>query len=81
MTWQPGQPVVSASDEVDWKAWRKASKLEAQRWRRRQYPRIDYYPSEEALAVIETYTGNHAGGNFSSVIDRLILSAADDLPE
>lgn len=44
MTWQPGQPVVTASDHCEWQAWRKAPKLEQQRERRQRYPRIDYYP-------------------------------------
>lgn len=81
MTWQPGQPILSASDDADWQAWRKASKLEAQRHRRRQYPRIDYYPGKDALAAINASAGNYPGGDFSSVIDRLILSAAGELPE
>jgi hypothetical protein len=60
MTWQPGQAVVSACDTADWQAWRKARKLEQQRARRQQCPRIDYYPSKQAQAVIMANTGNHA---------------------
>ena len=74
MTWQPGQPLLSASDTADWQAWRKARKLEQQRARRRQYPRIDYYPGKEAQAIIMANAGNHPGGDYSTVIDRLILS-------
>jgi hypothetical protein len=81
MTWQPGQPILSARDDADWQAWRKARKLEQQRARRQRYPRIDYYPSEAALALIEVNLRNRAGGDFSSVIDRLILAAAGELPE
>ena len=81
MTWQPGLPVATASDDAEWRAWRKASKLEAQRQRRRQYPRIDYYPGKDAHAVIMANAGNHLGGDYSTVIDRLILSAAGALPE
>jgi hypothetical protein len=81
MTWQPGQPIVSASDDAEWLAWRKAQKQEQQRYRRSVYRRIDYYPSDEAQAVIDARTGNHAGGDYSTVIDRLILTAAGELPE
>jgi hypothetical protein len=81
MTWQPGESVLSASDDAEWRAWRIANKLEQQRARRRQYPRIDYYPGKEARAIIMQNTGNHPGGDYSTVIDRLILSAAGGLPE
>lgn len=80
MTWQPGQPVLTAADESEWQAWRRARKLEQQRKRRKANPRIDYYPSKEARAVIESLWQPCAGGNYSSVIDSLVLAAAD-LPE
>lgn len=81
MTWQPGQPVATASDHAEWHAWRKARKLEQQRDRRNIYPRIDYYPSKAALAVIHARTGRFAGGDYSSVIDALVLTAVGELPE
>ncbi len=81
MTWQPGLPVASASDHAEWQAWRKARKLEQQRERRQRYPRIDYYPGKEAQAIIMATAGNRAGGDFSTVIDGLILAAAGELPE
>lgn len=81
MTWQPGLPVVTASDDAEWRAWRKARRLEQQRARRRQYPRIDYYPGEAAQAVITANAGNFPGGDFSTVIDRLILAGVGELPE
>lgn len=81
MTWQPGQPVLSASDDANWQAWRKARKLEQQRERRRQCRRIDYYPGKEAQAIIMASVGSYPGGDYSTVIDRLILSAAGGLPE
>lgn len=82
MTWQPGQPVQTASDHADWQAWRKARKLEQQRERRRRHGRIDYYPSEAARAAINANLAPRVGGDFSSVIDRLILqSGAGSLPE
>jgi hypothetical protein len=78
MKWQPGQPVSTASDDAEWRAWCKARKLEAQRQRRRQYARIDYCPSKEALAVIHARTHGFCGGDYSSVIDALVLTR---LPE
>jgi hypothetical protein len=73
--------VRSASDDAEWQVWRKARKLEQQRARRRRYPRIDYYPSDAVRAVIMANTGDYPGGDFSTVIDRLILAAAGGLPE
>jgi len=81
MTWHPGLPILAASDHADWQAWRKARKLELQRERRRMYPRIDYYPSKAAQAAIETRAGCFAGGNYSAVIDALVLAGAEEFPE
>lgn len=81
MTWQPGQPIQTASDEADWQAWRKARKLEQQRQRRQRYPRIDYTPCKEARAAILARTSTRVGGDQSTVINRLILTAAGELPE
>jgi hypothetical protein len=81
MTWQPGLPILTASDHAEWRVWRKARKLEQQHERRRMYPRIDYYPSKTAVAVIHARTGRFAGGDYSSVIDALVLIAAGELPE
>jgi hypothetical protein len=80
MSWEPGKPVITPDDVEAWKAWRKASKLQQQRERRAMYPRIDYYPSKEARAVILAYISNRAGGDYSSVIDRIIREWAD-IPE
>lgn len=80
MTWQPGQPIVTAADMADWQAWKKREKIEGQRWRRARYRRIDYYPSDAAQAVIDARTGPFAGGSYASVIDALVLAAAE-LPE
>lgn len=76
MTWQPGLPVLTASDHADWQVWRKVRKLEQQRERRNMYPRIDYYPSDKALRIIGAQRGD-----YSSAIDRLVLIAAGELPE
>jgi hypothetical protein len=78
MTWPPGLPVTTASDHAEWQAWRKARKLEQQRERRQRYPRIDYYPSAEARAVIEAVAHTRRGvdGTWSAVIDALVCGAS-----
>ena len=81
MAWQPGRPVVTASDNGEWQAWCKVSQLQAQRERRLRYRRIDYYPSEEAQAVIDSRTGRRGCGDYSSVIDALVIVGAGELPE
>ena len=81
MTWQPGQPVVTAGDVADWKAWRRARKADAQRWRRKHSRRIDYYPGEDAQRIIDARTFPAAGGDYSGVIDALVLAGAGRLPE
>ena len=81
MTWQPGRPVVTVADNEEWQVWRKASKLQAQRERRLQHRRIDYYPSDEAQDVIDSRTGRRGGGDYSSVIDALVIAGAGELPE
>jgi hypothetical protein len=76
MTWQPGKPVRTEQDAVEWKAWKRERKLATQRQRRAANRRIDYYPSDEAQAVIDSLTNYQcAGGDYSSVINNLILSA------
>jgi hypothetical protein len=81
MTWQPGQPVTTTNDCADWQAWRKARKLEQQRARRQSMPRIDYYPSRQAIEAICARMFPHVDGDFGSVIDRLVLAGAAKLPE
>ena len=54
---------------------RKARKLESQRQRRAMYPRIDYYPCAEVLALIRERTHGRVGGDHSSVIDAPVLGA------
>jgi len=81
MTWKPGLPAPTASDRAEWQVWRKARKLELQRDRRRMYPRIDYCPSKAAQAAIDARAGCFAGGNYSAVIDALVLAGAGQFPE
>lgn len=72
-TWQPGKPVLTDEDWREWQAWRKARKLELQRQRRAGLPRIDYYPSKEALAAIERQARWNTP--VSTLIDELILAS------
>jgi hypothetical protein len=81
MTWTPGRPVITPLDEYQWQAWRKARKLEQQRQRRQSITRIDYQPSDAALAVIQLRLAPRVGGDYSSVIDALILAGRGALPE
>jgi len=72
MTWQPGMPVVTEQDHADWQVWRRERKLEQQRERRRTERRIDYYPSKEAAAIIDQLRTPYAGGDLSSVLNRIV---------
>lgn len=72
MSWQPGQPVVSEQDHKDWEHWRRERKREAQRLRRARYPRIDYYPDDAALALIDQERRPRIGGDASSIINRIV---------
>lgn len=74
--WQPGQPVVTPDDWLEWHAWRKASKLDSQRHRRARLTRIDYYPSKAALKAI--HEAARLNTPVSTIIDELILAR---LPE
>jgi hypothetical protein len=69
--WQTGQPVRTASDMAQWQAWKKRRILDGQRHRRALYWRIDYYPSNEAMAVI----AGHLNGRrtYAQIIDALVL--------
>ena len=52
-----------------------ARRLELQRARRRRHPRIDYYPSKEARAVLKAIMSTRRGveGTWSAVIDSIVL--------
>ena len=60
----------------EWNLWRKQRILEQQRDRRKSNRRIDYYPSEEAAAVIDRLCSNRTGGDYSRVINRLVMMAS-----
>jgi hypothetical protein len=72
MTWQPGMPVATAADLADWQRWRRDRRRQQQRERRATNPRIDYYPSTEAAALIYGLRFPGAEGDLSSVINRIV---------
>ena len=77
MSWQPGQPVATKQDHKEWNQWRRESKREAQRRRRARNPRIDYYPSPEADALIRSMAGRFAGRDFSSILNHIVREWAE----
>lgn len=58
-------------------AWRRRRANEQQRKRRASMRRIDYYVSDEAAAVIDAELFPSAGGDQSSVINRIVMEWAD----
>jgi hypothetical protein len=52
--------------------WKRERILYLQRVRRRHNPRIDYYPSKEAEAMINSLRAPRAGGDASSILDRIV---------
>lgn len=77
MNWKPGMPVTTAADLADWQRWRLARRRQQQRDRRATNPRIDYYPSTEAAALIYGLRFHGAGGDMSSVINRIVVDWAE----
>ena len=55
-------------------------KLQRQRQRRAARPRIDYYPSDAAMKVLDTLRRQSAG-KASSIIDRLLVAVKVATPE
>lgn len=78
--WRPGLPVLTEADRIDWRAWKKSSVRGAQRDRRARLRRIDYYPSPKAAAIIDARLFPAVGGDYNSVINRMIEAAAK-IPE
>jgi hypothetical protein len=70
--WQPGMPVITAQDHAEWVAWRHDRALALQKDRRKRMRRIDYYPSEEADAVIDRLRMPRCGGDASSILNRIV---------
>ena len=77
MSWNPGQPAITAQDRSEWEAWRKERKRQQQRERRARYVRIDYYPDDVAGPVIESMVKPYAGHDLSSVINRIVCEWAE----
>lgn len=63
----------------DGEALRKARKLALQRARRARMARIDYYPSKEALELIEPKEERNTP--ISTIIDRLLLAGNPELSD
>ena len=75
--WQPGMPVITAQDHAEWQVWRRERILEQQRERRRRERRIDYYPSKEAAAIVDGMRSRYAGGDASSILNRIVAEWAE----
>lgn len=58
----------------------KPKALERQRERRKRLRRIDFYPTAMVLAVIVSQADGRYGNDFSSVINRMILSCNSGNP-
>ncbi len=80
MSWQPGKPLRTAQDRGEWETWRRERKRQQQRDRRARYARIDYYPDDDAAAVIYSMVKPQVGGDFSSVINRIVGEWAAKVP-
>jgi hypothetical protein len=65
--------VLEAIDALAFKAERKraAAKLRQRRWRADKY-RIDYYPSAEAVEIVDSRRKDCVGGDASSIINRAL---------
>jgi len=78
--WQPGMPVITAQDHAEWMAWRHDRALTLQRDRRKRLHRLDYYPSEDAAAVIDSLRAPRCGGDASSILNRIVSEWAARRP-
>jgi hypothetical protein len=72
VTWQPGTPIRTEEDEAEWRAWRRKRILTAQRDRRARLRRIDFYAVPEVVAIIDRLRTHRAGGDASSVLNRIV---------
>lgn len=73
-------PIITAPNRAERQAGRRARILTLQRERRQRMRRIDYYPSENAAAIIDTLRTHGVGGDASSIINR-IVSEWSAIPE
>src|SRR5713101_7225328 len=77
MTWQPGTPIISEQDRLEWEAWRRERILTAQRSRRVRLRRIDYADvAPEAAAVIDGLRTRSTGGDISSILNKIVVEWA-----
>lgn len=71
------EPCADPADPRQWQAWRLRRIREGQRQRRAGLRRIDYQDvSPEAAAVIDGQCGPFAGGDYSSVLNRIVVEWA-----
>lgn len=65
--------VLHAIEVLAFKAERKriAAKLRQRRWRADKY-RIDYYPSAEAVEIVDSHRKASVGGDASSIINAVL---------
>jgi hypothetical protein len=57
--------------------WRRRRAREGQQWRRSTMRRIDYYVSEEAAKIIDSLRRPYVGGDYSSILNRVVLEWAE----
>jgi hypothetical protein len=73
-------PIITAQNRAERQAGRRERILTLQRERRHRLRRVDYYPSENAAAIIGTLRTHGVGGDASSIINR-IVSEWSAIPE
>ena len=71
-TWKPGQPVLTAQDHLEWRAWRKERTRQLQRERRATLRRFDYHASKDTAAALDQLWRPRPGHDFSSIIDGIV---------
>ncbi len=78
--WMPGKPVITATDQAEWLAWRSERKRQQQRDRRARLRRIDYHASPDTAAALERLWRPQSGGDFSSIIDSIVREWLSAVP-
>lgn len=64
-------------NDEEHRAWRRERARDGQRYRRGKLRRIDYQNvSADAAAVIDAHTGPFAGGDYSTVLNRIVVEWA-----
>lgn len=81
VTQQSSAAVILPENEAEWQSKRRERILTRQRDRRHRLRRIDYYPSESAMGIIDKLRSSRVvGGDASSILNR-ILSEWAAVPE